>query len=145
MCRPIVSGDNKASKGAEQCVGRVNGRRASGGELARPRVDQWGKFSADLRRGTRGRREEQLGMGRREGRDRGVITGRGYVGALVNVRNIPPRPVSKQEILEHPFISFRCHSPSNTCPLDSIFTSFHVSSIFNITSTINELALWISR
>lgn len=78
MCRPIVSGDNKASKGAEQCVGRVNGRRASGGE-ARPRVDQWGKFSADLRRGTRGRREEQLGMGRRERRDRGVITDRGYV------------------------------------------------------------------
>lgn len=28
-------GDNKASKGAEQCVGRVNGRRA---ELVRPRT-----------------------------------------------------------------------------------------------------------
>lgn len=108
-------GDNKASKGAEQCVGRVNGRRA---ESVRPRTRLSGPVGQVLRgppQRRTGRRNERRTIGNGTEENEGS---RSYYGqrlpcssvALVNARDIPsaPRPVSswKQEILVSSFISF---------------------------------------
>lgn len=107
-------GDNKASKGAEQCVGRVNGRRA---ESVRPRTRLSGPVGQVLRgppQRRTGRRNERRTIGNGTEEKEGS---RSYYGqrlpcssvALVNARDrSAPRPVSswKQEILVSSFISF---------------------------------------